>query len=173
MDEINSSVKLLCFCCRRIDVRADKPIHEYQVTALPVSTMGYISDLAVGPSWLTVIHSVGLITTLDLRTGFHIACWPCSRAMEGELTQVSWDCISKKSQGLGRFVPQKWVNSKIESFKDFDEQMVCIVVNWPWWVYFALFFFFFSIFTGFDMLNDADSGYKNNAIVTVYLYSLY
>ena len=34
-------------------------------------------------------------------------------------------------------------------------------------------FFFFSIFTGFDMLKDADSGYKNNAIVTVYLYSLY
>lgn len=69
-------------------MRSDKLAHEFRLSTIPSATLGYIPGVAVGSTWIAVAHSAGVISTLDIRTGFHLACWHC-KGVEGELNQVS------------------------------------------------------------------------------------
>lgn len=59
-------------------------MHEFKVS---VGTTGLIRCLAVSPSgnWLAVGHSTGMLSVLDIRTGFLIGTW---LGHEGEILQV-------------------------------------------------------------------------------------
>ena len=74
---------------RFIDVRSDKLAHEYRVSSTPAALLGYVTGIATGPTWITVAYSPGFISTLDIRTGFHLASWHC-KGIEGELSQVGF-----------------------------------------------------------------------------------
>lgn len=74
----NSTVKFL-------DVRTMRYTHELRVSP---GSAGVIRCLAVGPSgnWLAVGHSSGVLSVLDVRTGFLLGSWV---AHDGEILQAS------------------------------------------------------------------------------------
>ncbi|XP_067941415.1 WD repeat-containing protein 81-like [Watersipora subatra] len=72
---------------RFIDVRSDKLAHEFRLNCASATTLGYISAIAVGSTWVAVTHSIGVLSILDIRTGFNLVCCPC-RGVEGDLNQI-------------------------------------------------------------------------------------
>lgn len=66
-------------------------MHEFKVS---VGTTGLIRCLAVSPSgnWLAVGHSTGMLSVLDIRTGFLIGTW---LGHEGEILQVCLMTLQK------------------------------------------------------------------------------
>lgn len=70
---------------RFLDVRTMRYTHELRVSP---GSAGVIRCLAVGPSgnWLAVGHSSGVLSVLDVRTGFLLGSWV---AHDGEILQAS------------------------------------------------------------------------------------
>lgn len=68
-------------------------MHEFKVS---VGTTGLIRCLAASPSgnWLAVGHSTGMLSVLDIRTGFLIGTW---LGHEGEILQVCLIILRKMS----------------------------------------------------------------------------
>ncbi|KAG1653323.1 WD repeat-containing protein 81 [Nymphon striatum] len=67
-----------------LDARSLKYAHEYKVNINPT---GLIRSVGVSPSgnWLAIGHSTGIISVLDLRTGFIRGFW---KGHEGEILQL-------------------------------------------------------------------------------------
>ncbi|XP_077493894.1 WD repeat domain 81 isoform X2 [Amblyomma americanum] len=69
---------------RFLDARTMRYTHELRVS---IGSAGLIRSLAVGPSgnWLAVGHSSGVMSVLDVRTGFMLGSWV---AHDGEILQT-------------------------------------------------------------------------------------
>jgi len=68
-------------------MRSEKLAHEFRSASLAPGQLGSIRGVAVGDTWIAAVHSGGIISSLDIRTGFHLAAWQC-KGLEGEITQV-------------------------------------------------------------------------------------
>ncbi|XP_064489636.1 WD repeat-containing protein 81-like isoform X2 [Ornithodoros turicata] len=69
---------------RFLDARTWRYTHEFKVST---GSAGMVRSIAVGPSgnWLVVGHSSGIISVLDVRTGFMLGSWV---AHDGEVLQT-------------------------------------------------------------------------------------
>lgn len=74
-------------------------MHEFKVS---VGTTGLIRCLAVSPNgnWLAVGHSTGMLSVLDIRTGFLIGTW---LGHEGEILQVCLITLRKNISFFNAF----------------------------------------------------------------------
>ena len=72
---------------RFIDIRSNRLAHVYRTTSSAQLQLGFIRGITVGDNWIAVAHSAGLVSSLELRTGSHLACW-MYKGIEGEIQQV-------------------------------------------------------------------------------------